>query len=69
MRMRETNNYWAGSCNRVDHACTEEVRQEVTSIVILHCSGLLRVVECSKVDAGVEAGGSLLSTHPFLLRF
>ena len=47
----------------------EEVRQEVTSIVILHCSGLLNVVACSEVEAGVEAGGSLLSAHPFLLHF
>ena len=45
----------------------EEVRQEVMSIVILHCSGLLRVVACSEVEARVEAGGSLLSAHPFLL--
>ena len=45
----------------------EGVQQEVMSIVILHCSGLLHVVACSKVDAGVEAGGSLLSAHPFLL--
>ena len=37
------------------------------SILILHCSGLVRVVACSKVDAGVEVGGSLLSAHPFLL--
>ena len=43
----------------------EEVRQEVMSIVILHCSGLLYVVACSEV--GVEAGGSLLSANPFLL--
>ena len=45
----------------------EEVQREVTSIVILHCSGLLRVVACSKVDAGVKAGGLLLSAHLFLL--
>ena len=45
----------------------EEVQQEVMSIVILHCSGLLRVVACSKVDAGVEARDLLLSVHPFLL--
>ena len=30
-------------------------------------SGLLCVVACSEVDAGVQAGGSLLSAHPFLL--
>ena len=45
----------------------EEVRQEETSIAILHCSGLLRVIACSEVDAGVKAGGLLLSAHPFLL--
>ena len=45
----------------------EEVRQEVMSIVILHCSGLLHVVACSKVDAGVKAGDLLLSAHLFLL--
>ena len=37
----------------------EAVQQEVTSIVILHCSGLLHVVVFSEVEAGVEAGGSL----------
>ena len=37
------------------------------SDVILHCSGLLCVVACSEVDAGVEVGGSLLSAHSFLL--
>ena len=45
----------------------EVVQQEVMSIVILHCSRLLHVVACSEVEAGVEAGGSLLSAHPFLL--
>ena len=45
----------------------EGVQQEVMSIVILHCPGFLRVIACSKIDAGVEAGGSLLTAHPFLL--
>ena len=45
----------------------EGVQLEVMSIVILHCSGLLCVVACSEIDAGVEARGSLLSVHPFLL--
>ena len=45
----------------------KEVRQEVTSIVILHWSGLLRVVACSEVEVGVEEEGSLLSAHSFLL--
>ena len=45
----------------------EEVRQEETTIAILHCSGLLCVVACSEVEAGVEAEGSLLSAHPFIL--
>ena len=45
----------------------EEVLQEVMYRVILHSLGLLHVVACSEVDAGIEAGGSLLSVHRYLL--
>ena len=42
-------------------------RGSTTGCDIYSNSGLLHVVACSEVDAGVEAGGSLLSARPFLL--